>query len=323
MQNNIKVTVSCLAFNHEKYIRDALEGFIKQKTNFKYEVIIHDDASTDNTAKIIKEYEEKYPDIIKPIYQTENQWSKGVKISSTYIYPRAKGEYVALCEGDDYWTDENKLQMQVDFLDGNSDYSACCHLTQIYNTKKGKVDRLVFNPDKDVDIEFKDVVFGNYRYYQTSSLMVRKEYLLKDYDFRYMVKGVGDYPLGIVLTLDSKIRCINKLMSTYRFMSTDFAWSTNTQSIEKFINHHTAILKMLKAVEPYTSKEQKPYLKKAILNKEYVLIELSGDYKKLKTYPYKQIFKKKKFSYKFRIFLKQYFSFVYKIYSKTIKRKGK
>ena len=86
-----------------------------QKTDFPFEILIHDDASTDGTADIIREYEAKYPDIIKPIYQTENQYSKGIKVSQVYQFPRAKGKYIALCEGDDYWTDPYKLQKQVDF----------------------------------------------------------------------------------------------------------------------------------------------------------------------------------------------------------------
>lgn len=114
------VSIICITYNHEPYIRQCLDGFMMQKTNFPFEVLIHDDASTDKTADIIREYEARYPDVIKPIYQTENQYSKGVKIGLTYLYPNAKGKYIAECEGDDYWTDPLKLQKQVDFLDSNS-----------------------------------------------------------------------------------------------------------------------------------------------------------------------------------------------------------
>lgn len=122
---NPLVSITCTAYNHEKFIRDTIEGFLMQKTTFPFEILIHDDASTDNTAEIIKEYELKYPDLIKPIYQLENQYSKGVSISLTYNFPRAKGKYIALCEGDDYWTDPYKLQKQVDFLESNLDYTLC------------------------------------------------------------------------------------------------------------------------------------------------------------------------------------------------------
>ena len=114
MDSEIKVCVYCLAYNHEKYIRDCLEGFVNQKTNFKYRVIVHDDASTDGTQDIIKEYATKYHDIIVPILQTENKYSQGISIIETFIKPLLIGKYVAVCEGDDYWCDENKLQKQFE-----------------------------------------------------------------------------------------------------------------------------------------------------------------------------------------------------------------
>ena len=110
---DIKVSVCCLVYNHEKYLRQCLDSLLMQETNFKYEILIHDDASTDGSADIIREYESKFPDIIKPIYQTENQYSKQVQISWTYQYPRARGKYLAWCEGDDFWSDKKKLQKQV------------------------------------------------------------------------------------------------------------------------------------------------------------------------------------------------------------------
>ncbi len=130
---NIKVSVLCVAYNHEKYIRQALEGFVKQKTNFQFEVLIHDDASTDRTADIIREYAERFPDIVKPVFQKENQYSKGAKIEYEYLYPRVKGKYVAYCEGDDYWTDEYKLQKQFDVMEQHPNCSICTHKVRCIN----------------------------------------------------------------------------------------------------------------------------------------------------------------------------------------------
>jgi len=106
----------------EGYIKDALEGFLIQKTDFPFEILINDDASTDSTADIIREYEAQYPNLIKPIYQTENQYSQGKKPNQEFNFPRAIGKYIALCEGDDYWTDPLKLQKQLDFLEENPEY---------------------------------------------------------------------------------------------------------------------------------------------------------------------------------------------------------
>ena len=121
----ILVSISCITYNHAPYIRQCLDGFMMQKTNFAFEVLIHDDASTDGTTDIIKEYEAQYPDIIKPIYEEENQWVKRRRGSAVFNFPRANGKYIALCEGDDYWTDPLKLQKQVDFLEKNAGVTMC------------------------------------------------------------------------------------------------------------------------------------------------------------------------------------------------------
>lgn len=137
---DILVSVVCLSYNHEKYIRDALDGFVMQKTNFGFEVIIHDDASTDNTIVIIKEYAEKYPDIIKPIFEKENQYSKpgGDILGKTIM--ACQGKYLAFCEGDDYWIDPNKLQKQVDYLEEHPECSLCC-TDAVLNTLNGDKER--------------------------------------------------------------------------------------------------------------------------------------------------------------------------------------
>lgn len=135
------VAIKCAVYNHEPYLRQCLDGFVMQKTNFAFEVIVHDDASTDGSATIIREYAEKYPDIIKPIYETENQYSKKDgslgRIMDAAIHPNVK--YIAMCEGDDYWIDPYKLQKQLDFLESHLDYSLCCHETYQYRQKTGEM----------------------------------------------------------------------------------------------------------------------------------------------------------------------------------------
>jgi len=126
---NVRPTVSicCITYNHAPYIRSALDGFLMQETDFAYEILIHDDASTDGTADIIREYTARYPDIIKPILREENQYSKGISNISIFNFPRARGEFIAMCEGDDYWTDPHKLQKQVDYLRAHPDCALCFH----------------------------------------------------------------------------------------------------------------------------------------------------------------------------------------------------
>lgn len=122
-----RLSVACITYNAAPYIRQALDGFLMQKTNFPFEVLVHDDASTDGTAEIIREYAEKRPDVIRAVFQKENQWSKGVAVAPKFLWPLIRGEYVAMCEGDDYWTDPLKLQKQVDWLDAHPDSSVCFH----------------------------------------------------------------------------------------------------------------------------------------------------------------------------------------------------
>ena len=128
------VAINCLVYNHEPYLRDCFEGFVMQQTNFPFVAIVHDDASMDGSAAIIREYEEKYPHIFKPIYETENQYSKrdgSLDRIMDEAINATDAKYVAMCEGDDYWTDPLKLQKQVDFLEANPEFSMCFHKVDI------------------------------------------------------------------------------------------------------------------------------------------------------------------------------------------------
>ncbi len=120
------VSFICHTYNHVNFLKDALNGFLMQETDFSYEIILHDDASVDGTTEIVRSYSESYPNIIIPIIQIENQYSKGIKPISVTL-PLARGKYIAFCEGDDYWTDEKKIQIQASFLEANNHISVCGH----------------------------------------------------------------------------------------------------------------------------------------------------------------------------------------------------
>jgi len=126
------VSICCITYNHGNYIADALRGFLAQQTDFPFEILIRDDASSDQTSDIIQEYAAKYPRIIKPIYEETNTFSQGVKPLAA-IFKHAAGKYIAICEGDDYWTDPKKLQIQVDFLEKNPEYVITYHDCQPFN----------------------------------------------------------------------------------------------------------------------------------------------------------------------------------------------
>ncbi|SFT39830.1 Glycosyl transferase family 2 [Algoriphagus locisalis] len=134
-EDSFIVSIICNTYNHVNYISQTIESFLEQRTRFGIEILIHDDASTDGTSQVIRKFENEYPAIIKPIYQSENQYSKGIKPAFEYQYPRAKDKYVALCEGDDFWTDPLKLQKQIDYLEENPQYSICCTNYSEVNSK--------------------------------------------------------------------------------------------------------------------------------------------------------------------------------------------
>ena len=197
---NVLVSICCITYNQEAYIRDALEGFVKQKTNFRYEVLIHDDASTDRTAEIIREYEEKYPDLIKPILQTVNQYSLGLtNVSGTWNFPRAVkngSKYIAMCEGDDYWIDEHKLQRQVDYLEAHSDCSLAFHSAKVEVQGSAVTERMMRPYQKDRIVTPEEII-DKTSGYATASLMFRTEMVKELPDF-YNNAPIADIPLQLL-----------------------------------------------------------------------------------------------------------------------------
>jgi len=219
MKEDVLVSICCITYNQEEYIRDALDSFLMQKTNFKYEIIVHDDASTDNTPNIIREYEEKYPDIIKPIYQKENQSRKGKKVS-LITYKHAIGKYIAICEGDDYWIDENKLQLQADYMEKNPECTLLFHNAKVVDMVSKE--ETIFVPlSKQVKEYMKKD--GNYNvgelelleFIPTASYMFRTENVQKFPNW-FEKCFVGDWPLRLLMTSFGYAHYMEKTMSVYR-----------------------------------------------------------------------------------------------------------
>lgn len=318
-EKNVLVSVVCTAYNHEKYIRSALDGFVMQKTDFAFEVLVHDDASTDKTAEIIKEYAEKYPNIIIPTLQTENQYSKKISISNTFLLPKAKGKYIAFCEGDDFWTDENKLQLQVGFLEENPDYVACVHNTTFHYCLGNKKDELMVPRNDEHDVLFEDVVWGMRNAYQTSSLVVHKEFVNDMPDFYYtaLKYGFGDFPKAIWYTIVGKIRFFPYNMSTYRYISTPTSWSASDHSTPKLIKQREGIIAMLEQVKGHVSDERKELVERVIKEQRFYSLDLQKRYKEMFTPEFSEIWGNVSFIYRLKIYLKMYCPWLYKITRKS------
>ena len=220
------VSISCTTYNHANFIKSCLEGFLMQQTSFEFEILIHDDASTDETQDIIKAYQQKHPTIIKPIFQTENQYSKGVRgIMPRFNFPRAQGKYIALCEGDDYWTDPLKLQKQVDFLEENEEYSMCFHkVNLIYPDNSIIEDNITKVPVKYESIE--DLAEkGNYIH--TPSVMFTRQELILPKEM--YLSPVGDFFLYMIISRNEKIGYLEEIMAVYRVGSG--IWSTKSSYV--------------------------------------------------------------------------------------------
>ncbi|MBK2094778.1 glycosyltransferase [Francisella philomiragia] len=226
------VSICCTTYNHANYIRQALDGFLMQETNFPFEIIVRDDASTDKTAEIIKEYEKKYPNIIKPIYEKENTYSKGVK-PSLVCFNKAMGDYIALCEGDDYWTDPKKLQIQYELLQNNDDINLSFHAhSKLYRDGSLKRSKLQNNSRKYTCYE---MITGDFFLAITNTLFFRKS-ILNKIDIRFFSKSpVGDIWFKIASSIPQGAIYINRDMSVYRVESIG-SWTESMSDGDVFID---------------------------------------------------------------------------------------
>lgn len=228
----IMVSIACATYNHEPYIRQCLEGFVMQKTNFKFEAVVHDDASTDKTPDIIREYEAKYPDIIKPIYQKTNGF--GSERNKNMKFKAWRGKYLAMCEGDDYWTDPYKLQKQVDFLEKNEEYLGAIHYARFYNLKENKFSSWIYGENyKRYYIIWLDILReGNN--IPSCSVIFRKEYYSLPLPKWYSKTPYGDMAMYFhLLSNNRKFYIFKEVMAQYNYGEGLYSGSNNTERVRK------------------------------------------------------------------------------------------
>ncbi|MEE1187340.1 MAG: glycosyltransferase [Acutalibacteraceae bacterium] len=281
--NKVMLTVLCTVYNHEKYIAKCLESLVNQKCSYKYQIVVHDDASTDNSAQIIKQFENKYPDKIIPIYQKENQWSKGVYIRAEILQKYIEGKYVAVCEGDDFWTDENKIQMQIDYMESHPDCALCAHAAY-YADENGKIlkNKFFANFNEEKDLSMKEILHG-WSFATNSVMYVSK--LFPDTSIPFKGKCVNaDYALAVFMALQGKIHYFDKLMSAYRINSVNsltWKWRHNP---ELYVERRREYIAMLDRIDEYTHQEYHDIIadyKETCIFDLYVFM---SDLKKVKEY---------------------------------------
>lgn len=265
------LSVCCITYNQEKYIAQALDSFLMQETDFTFEIIVRDDASTDGTAKIIRAYQEKFPNIIKPIYEKENGYQKGIS-PMLVVYKKAQGDYCAICEGDDFWVDALKLQKQVDFLENNPEYGLVHGdvnhlndetgaLVEGYNSKKS-----LYIPDGDIY----DFLLRPSHIIKTMTVCLRRE-LLEKYHFsneklmKHSWRTI-DISVWLMFAKYSKIHYFDEVFATYRLAAESLSRSKDYYKLYKFHAKIRAIRFFY--IRNYgCSKETREYFYKTYYNK--------------------------------------------------------
>lgn len=250
-----------MTYNHENYIQDALDSFLEQKVNFKYEIIVHDDASTDETADIVKSYEQKYPNLIKGIYQVKNQYDRMIWLLFSFIQNVCKGKYVAICEGDDYWIDYHKLQIQVDYLESHPECVLTIHDAIKINYKDKTIKAMT--PFKDEGYLLpKDVIIQDQEITPTASMVLRRSAADMDLNGLFVKLGIiGDYPLMLYLQEKGKIFYFDRIMSAYRYMHLN-SWSVVHYSSDKLKNfkHIMELIEFMMNYNVYTNAKYEKYV---------------------------------------------------------------
>ena len=227
---NPVVTIMCIVFNHEEYIAQCIEGFVMQITSFPFVIVIHDDASTDSSAEIIRRYAKRYPHIIKPVMEKENIYSKGTLFFENEIQQYTKTKYIATCEGDDYWSDPTKLQKQFDYLESNPECIAVGHLTKSIDKNGEIVNTFVdskpgFYTKGDNE---KWQLFSHYSSYFYRNILLEMDEKEKEKFFALSVPGDRKYP--ILFMKYGKLYVLDDEMSVYRFMSCPTSFTSNNES---------------------------------------------------------------------------------------------
>lgn len=268
------VSISCITYNHGPYIRRAMEGFLSQKTDFPFEILIHDDASTDDTQEILREYEARYPELIRPIYRKENQYSKGIcNVSGAFNFPRARGKYIAMCEGDDYWTDDRKLQTQVSYMEAHPECSMTFHSAKIISEGKTFVRREIRPYRESRQVPAEEVINKPYNY-PTASLVFKAE-LGKQLPGWYHECPIGDVPVHIFMAAHGSVYYFDRPMSVYRLGAAD-SWTTSMLKGDeearrnKNLKHLADLTRMYEAFDRDTEGRYHEAVAQALLREDFL-----------------------------------------------------
>jgi len=264
------VSVSLVTFNQEEYIRKAIESCLNQQTDFDFEIIIHDDASSDGTPGIIQEYSSKYPDKIIPILQTENQFSKGIEVNGKIAIPKARGKYIAFLEADDYWIDPHKLQYQADVLEANPDVAMCFTATKRIFPQDDKKPEIKRFRNHDTICSTKDVILLGGRMVDMGSAVVRKSIYTHVPDWYFYIQ-IWDLTVPLLALLHGKIKYLDKVTSVYRYNSPS-SWTRD--NVKNYQRRKDSIKKSIRVTDGFDETTDYKYHKLIVRKIKPMIVEL-------------------------------------------------
>ncbi len=284
--NEPLVTICCVTYNHKAYLAQALKSFLMQKTKFPFEILIHDDASTDGTTDIVIQYANNYPNIIKTVIQTENQYSQHPIISPKFLWPIAKGKYIAMCEGDDFWTDGRKLQYQVECMLAYPECHISFHLCATLNNKGQYGEITNYGMGKKV-FTSSEVIRGGGGFMTTPSVMYHRS-VIESLPGWFLKVPVGDYYSQILGAIRGGALYLPKNYACYRLF-TSGSWTLNeaahslkNKNITELADGHVGSLTKLKALIQQTNHVDIDFATAYQLCRCATLALLEKDYKQFK-----------------------------------------
>lgn len=286
------VSIVCDTYNHAPYVRAALDGFLMQKTDFPFEIVVHDDASTDGTADVVREYEAARPDLFRCVYRSENMYSRDPKILEHYVFPLVRGKYVAVCEGDDFWTSPDKLQKQVGYLETHPECTLCvcgADVVDVNGAPIGSVEPY----ETDTDIPMDDLIRGGGGFVATAGIVAPAR-LAKERAPFCDLSDVDDAVLQLWFGMNGTARYLSGRMCAYRW-SVPGSWTQTYFSSggAARILHHEKMIRALEAFDEEAGRRWHESVEYCVTHQQkYEILRLQNDVFALRRPPYREQYRK-------------------------------
>ena len=275
-RGNCHLTVLCTAFNHGEYIEQCVISLLSQKTNFPYMVLVHDDCSTDGTQDILRKIANDHPDKLVLFFEQNNIFQKGIACYAM-VEPYLEGDYIALCEGDDWWIDKGKLQRQYDYLSSHGRTALCVHAGLIFNDKKKVFTGRQSSGNEERDFSTEEITRGDGSLFPTNSMVLKRDCLIRP--DAYMGWGVGDYPLCIYCSTQGAVHYMPDAMSAYRLQSKG-SWSEKRMKFgkEQKVDELAILTNGLNAMDAYTGRRYHDVIEEYCRKRAFMLHAEFGDW---------------------------------------------